>query len=77
MATEQEIAEIEAEIQGEVDAIAGDMERKQTEAVTAAIANQGAELIELRAKLADATKQGMREGATITVNAFRKRLGTL
>lgn len=71
MASEQEIAEIEAEISGELDAIAFDVERMKTEAATAATASIGAELIDLRKQVANARK----DGAAIAIAAVKRRLG--
>ena len=71
MASEQEIAEIEAEIKGEVDAIAGDVERMKVESATEATALQGAELIDLRNQVSQARK----DGAAIAVAVIKRRLG--
>lgn len=71
LASEQEIAEIEAEIQGEVDAIAGDVERMKIEAATAATAAQGAELIDLRNQV----NQARKDGAAIAIAVVKRRLG--
>lgn len=71
MASEQEIAEVETAIQGELDAIAFDVERMKVEAATAATAQIGAELIDLRKQVADARK----DGAVIAIAAVKRRLG--
>lgn len=71
MASEQEIAEIEAEIEGELQAIAFDVDRMKTEAATAATTQIGAELIDLRKQVKDARK----DGAAIAVAAVKRRLG--
>lgn len=71
MASEQEIAEIETTIQGELDAIAFDVDRMKTEAATAATAQLGSELIDLRKQVADARK----DGAVIAIAAVKRRLG--
>ena len=71
MASAEEIAEIEAEIAGEVDAIAGDVERMKIEAATAATASTGAELIDLRNQV----KQARKDGAAIAVAVIKRRLG--
>ena len=71
MASEQEIAEIEAEIQGEVDAIAGDVERMKSEAAAAATAANEAELTDLRNQVSQARK----DGAAIAVAVIKRRLG--
>lgn len=73
MASEQEIAEIEAEIEGEVAAIAGDVERMKIEAATAATASQGAELIDLRNQV----NQARKDGAAIAIAVVKRRLGIL
>ena len=73
MASEQEIAEIEAEIKGEVDAIAGDVERMKVESATEATALQGAELIDLRNQV----NQARKDGAAIAVAVIKRRLGIL
>jgi hypothetical protein len=77
VASEQEIAEVEESIKGNVDAIVGDVGRMKAEAATAATAVLEAEVIGLRRQLADARKEALKEGADIGVNLFRKRLGTL
>ena len=71
MATEQEIAEIEAEIEGELTAIVGDVERMKIEAATAATASQGAELLDLRSQV----KQARKDGAAIAIAVVKRRLG--
>lgn len=71
MASEQEIAEIEAEIQGEVDAIAGDVERIKSEAAAAATAAKEAELTDLRNQVSQARK----DGAAIAIAVIKRRLG--
>jgi len=71
LASAEEIAEIEAEIAGEVDAIAGDVERMKIEAATAATASTGAELIDLRNQV----KQARKDGAAIAVAVIKRRLG--
>jgi glutamate formiminotransferase len=71
VASEQEIAEIEAEIDGELQAIAFDVDRMKVEAATAATAQIGAELIDLRKQVADARK----DGAVIAIAAVKRRLG--
>lgn len=80
MASEQEIAEIEQYVKGNVDAIVGDVDRMKVEAATAATANLGSELIELRKQLTEEQAkrlETLKEGADIVINNFRKRLGTL
>ena len=71
LASAEEIAEIEAEIAGEVDAIAGDVDRMKIEAATAATAATGAELIDLRNQV----KQARKDGAAIAVAVIKRRLG--
>jgi len=79
LASEQEIAEaeaaikaeIEAAIAGEVDAIAGDVDRMKIEAATAATAATGAELIDLRNQV----RQARKDGAAIAVAVIKRRLG--
>ena len=73
LASEEEIAEIEAEIAGEVEAIAGDVDRMKIEAATAATAATGAELIDLRNQV----KQARKDGAAIAVAVIKRRLGIL
>lgn len=71
MASEQEIAEIEAEIQGELDAIAFDVDRMKDEAATSASASANAEIIDLKNQIAQARK----DGAVIAIAAVKRRLG--
>ena len=73
MASEQEIAEVEAAIQGELDAIAGDVDKMKTEAAAAATVQLGSELNDLRKQVADARK----DGAVIAIASVKRRLGTL
>lgn len=71
MASEQEIAEVEAAIQGELDAIAGDVDKMKTEAAAAATVQLGSELNDLRKQVADARK----DGAVIAIASVKRRLG--
>ena len=71
MASEQEIAEIEAEISGELDAIAFDVDRMKAEAATAAAASASAEIIDLKNQIAQARK----DGAVIAIASVKRRLG--
>ena len=73
LASAEEIAEIEAEIAGEVDAIVGDVDRMKIEAATTATAATGAELIDLRNQV----KQARKDGAAIAVAVIKRRLGIL
>lgn len=80
MASEQEIAEIEEHVKGNVDAIVGDVDRMKVEAATAATAELGSELVELRKQLTEEQAkrlETMKEGADIVINIFRERLRTL
>ena len=80
MATEQEIAEIEKYVKGNVDAIVGDVGRMKVEAATTATASLGSEIIELRKQLTEEQAKRLdtlKEGADIVINNFRERLGTL
>lgn len=67
MVSEQEQAEIEAEIAGEIDAIEGDVNRKIQEAVAA----KEAEIVDLRTQVAQARK----DGAAIAIAVVKRRLG--
>lgn len=67
MVSEQEQAEIEAEIAGEIDAIEGDVNRKIHEAVAA----KEAEIVDLRTQVTQARK----DGAAIAIAVIKRRLG--
>ena len=71
MASEQEIAEIETEIEGELQDIANKVEWMKTEAASSATAQIGSELIDLRKQVNDARK----DGAAIAIAAVKRRLG--
>lgn len=80
MASEQEIAEVEEYVKGNVDAIVGDVDRMKLEAATAATSQLGSQVVELRKQLTEEQAKRvelMKEGADIVINNFRKRLGTL
>ncbi len=73
MASEQEKAEIQNEIAGEVDAIHGDVQKMIQEAVTAAVAAKEAENLDLKNQITQARK----DGAAIAVATIKRRLGIL
>lgn len=67
MASEQEIAEVEEHLAGEIEAIAGDVQKMVQEAVAA----KEAENLALRNQLSEVRK----EGGTLGLAALKRRLG--
>lgn len=80
LASEEEVAEVEEYVKGNVDAIVGDVDRMKLESATAATSQLGSQVVELRKQLSEEQAKRvelMKEGADIVINNFRKRLGTL
>ena len=73
LASEEEVAEVEEYVKGNVDAIVGDVDRMKLESATAATSQLGSQVVELRKQLSEEQAKRvelMKEGRTSSSTTF-------